>query len=101
LLLPAWLLLIASTARAAGVPNDCQQLIVALAPDWNSMRGTLQRFERDDAGPWRALGAPCEACPPLVRYPLALERLVEEGLNDRLYDDATTLFGRHSFLGST
>jgi len=58
LLLPAWLLLIASTARAAGVPDDCQQLIVALAPDWNSMRGTLQRFERDDAGPWRALGNP-------------------------------------------
>jgi L,D-peptidoglycan transpeptidase YkuD (ErfK/YbiS/YcfS/YnhG family) len=53
------LLLIASTARAAGVPNDCQQLIVALAPDWNSMRGTLRRFERDDHGPWRPVGAPC------------------------------------------
>jgi L,D-peptidoglycan transpeptidase YkuD (ErfK/YbiS/YcfS/YnhG family) len=58
LLLPAWLLLTASTGRAAGVPNDCQQLIVALAPDWNSMRGTLQRFERVGTGPWRPVGAP-------------------------------------------
>jgi L,D-peptidoglycan transpeptidase YkuD (ErfK/YbiS/YcfS/YnhG family) len=59
LLLPAWLLLIASTAHAAGVPNDCQQLIVALAPDWNSMRGNLQRFERAGLGPWQPVGAPC------------------------------------------
>jgi L,D-peptidoglycan transpeptidase YkuD (ErfK/YbiS/YcfS/YnhG family) len=59
LLLPAWLLLIASTARAAGVPGDCQQLIVALAPDWDSMRGALQRFERTGSGPWRSVGVPC------------------------------------------
>lgn len=49
------LLLIASSARAAGVPNDCEQLIVGLAPDWDSMRGTLQRFERVAGGPWRAV----------------------------------------------
>ncbi len=48
----------ASSAHAAGVPDDCQQLIVALAPDWNSMRGTLQRFERADAGPWQRVGPP-------------------------------------------
>ncbi len=39
-------------------PNDCQQLIIGLAPDWNSMRGTLQRFERTGAGPWQPAGAP-------------------------------------------
>jgi L,D-peptidoglycan transpeptidase YkuD (ErfK/YbiS/YcfS/YnhG family) len=50
------LLLIASSACAAGVPDDCEQLIVALAPNWDSMRGTLQRFERTPAGPWRKIG---------------------------------------------
>ncbi len=53
------LLQMASSARAAGVPNDCQQLIIGLAPDWNSMRGTLQRFERVGTGPWQPVGAPC------------------------------------------
>ena len=53
------LLQLASSARAAGVPNDCEQLIVGLAPDWNSMRGTLQRFERSGTGPWQPVGAPC------------------------------------------
>ena len=43
---PALLLLLASSARAAGVPPDCEQLIVGLAPNWDSMRGVLQRFER-------------------------------------------------------
>src|SRR5262249_29902713 len=42
----ALLLSIASSAHAAGVPADCEQLVVGVAPDWNSMRGTLQRFER-------------------------------------------------------
>lgn len=49
---PALLLLIASSAHAAGLPDDCQQLIIGLAPDWNSMRGTLQRFERIPGGAW-------------------------------------------------
>jgi len=53
------LLPFASSARAAGVPNDCQQLIAAVAPDWDSMRGTLQRFERGGTGPWQPVGAPC------------------------------------------
>jgi L,D-peptidoglycan transpeptidase YkuD (ErfK/YbiS/YcfS/YnhG family) len=53
------LLQFASSARAAGVPNDCQQLIVAVAPDWDSMRGTLQRFERHGAGAWKPVGNPC------------------------------------------
>ena len=48
--------LIASTACAAGVPDDCTQLLVAVAPGWNSMRGQLQRFERDQGGVWKPLG---------------------------------------------
>jgi L,D-peptidoglycan transpeptidase YkuD (ErfK/YbiS/YcfS/YnhG family) len=53
------LLFIASSAHAAGVPDDCQQLIVAVAPDWDSMQGVLQRFER--SGPadfWRPVDQP-------------------------------------------
>jgi L,D-peptidoglycan transpeptidase YkuD (ErfK/YbiS/YcfS/YnhG family) len=53
LFLPALFLFIASSARAAGLPNDCEQLIVGLAPDWNTMGGQLQRFERSGVGPWR------------------------------------------------
>ncbi len=48
--------LLASSAHAAGVPNECTQLIVALAPDWNSMRGQLQRYERQAGGPWQKSG---------------------------------------------
>jgi L,D-peptidoglycan transpeptidase YkuD (ErfK/YbiS/YcfS/YnhG family) len=54
-LVPASLLM-ASSAHAAGVPGDCEQLIVGLAPSWNSMRGELQRFERSGGGPWRHVG---------------------------------------------
>jgi L,D-peptidoglycan transpeptidase YkuD (ErfK/YbiS/YcfS/YnhG family) len=38
--------LFASSVRAAGVPDDCTQLVVATAPDWNSMHGRAQLFER-------------------------------------------------------
>jgi L,D-peptidoglycan transpeptidase YkuD (ErfK/YbiS/YcfS/YnhG family) len=48
--------LVTSSACAAGVPGDCTQLLVAIAPDWNSMRGHLQRFERQRSGEWRPLG---------------------------------------------
>jgi L,D-peptidoglycan transpeptidase YkuD (ErfK/YbiS/YcfS/YnhG family) len=58
LVLPALLLLSASSARAAGVPPDCEQLIVAIAPNWDSMHGVLRRFERSDGGPWRAVSQP-------------------------------------------
>jgi L,D-peptidoglycan transpeptidase YkuD (ErfK/YbiS/YcfS/YnhG family) len=56
MIVPA-LLFLPSSARAAGVPNDCEQLIVAVAPDWDSMRGELQRFERSAPGPWHRVGA--------------------------------------------
>jgi L,D-peptidoglycan transpeptidase YkuD (ErfK/YbiS/YcfS/YnhG family) len=55
-LVPALLLSLASSVHAAGVPADCEQLIVGLAPDWNSARGTLQRFERTSGGPWHPIG---------------------------------------------
>src|SRR2546425_10240629 len=54
--LGAGMITIASSARADGVPADCSQLIVAIAPDWNSMRGKLQLFERAHDGAWTATG---------------------------------------------
>ena len=56
LLIVPLLFFLPSSAHAAGVPNDCRQLIVAVSPDWNSMRGELQRFERAADGPWRPVG---------------------------------------------
>lgn len=56
LLVSGWLLL-PSSARAAGVPSDCEQLIVAIAPGWDSMRGEQQRFERRGSGPWQPVGS--------------------------------------------
>jgi L,D-peptidoglycan transpeptidase YkuD (ErfK/YbiS/YcfS/YnhG family) len=50
-------LLMTSNARADGVPKDCSQLIVAVAPDWNSTRGKMQLFERSN-GTWGAVSEP-------------------------------------------
>jgi L,D-peptidoglycan transpeptidase YkuD (ErfK/YbiS/YcfS/YnhG family) len=47
-----------SNACAARVPDDCTQLILAIAPGWDSMRGALQLFERSRSGPWNAVSAP-------------------------------------------
>ena len=49
-------LCLVATGRAAGVPDDCTQLLVAVAPDWNSMRGELRMFERDRGGEWKQHG---------------------------------------------
>ncbi len=57
LIVPA-LLFLPSSVHAAGVPEDCRQLIVAVAPTWDSMRGELQRFERSASGPWQPVGQP-------------------------------------------
>jgi L,D-peptidoglycan transpeptidase YkuD (ErfK/YbiS/YcfS/YnhG family) len=48
--------LLASNGRAAGLPDDCGQLIVGLAPDWNSMRGRAQLVERSHDGQWTPVG---------------------------------------------
>ena len=47
---------LAHAARAAGVPDDCTQLLVATAPDWNSMTGELRMFERQRGGKWTPQG---------------------------------------------
>lgn len=50
-------LLLARSAHAAGVPEDCTQLLVATAPDWNSMQGEMRMFERPRGGQWTPRGA--------------------------------------------
>ena len=50
--------LLVSSAYAAGVPDDCTQLIVGIAPDWNSMRGQLQLFERSPGANWTPISPP-------------------------------------------
>ena len=41
-----------------GVPDDCTQLIVAVAPNWNSAHGRLQLFERPGGGDWKPVARP-------------------------------------------
>ncbi|MBA3883370.1 MAG: hypothetical protein H0X73_11820 [Chthoniobacterales bacterium] len=47
-----------SNVHAASVPQDCTQLLVGIAPDWNSMRGELRLFERERGGNWTQQGRP-------------------------------------------
>ncbi len=51
----AWL--VASNALAAALPNECAQLIVALAPDWNSVHGRLYLLEKA-GNKWQAQAGP-------------------------------------------
>src|SRR5438874_9283951 len=46
------LMALAAAGYADGVPEDCTQLIVGIAPSWNSMRGHLQLFERTSSRNW-------------------------------------------------
>lgn len=50
-------LCLVSRTDSAGVPEDCTQLLVAVAPDWNSMRGELRMFGRERGGEWVQQGA--------------------------------------------
>src|SRR5881392_2810176 len=52
------LIWLASNAHADGVPDDCTQLILGIAPTWNSMRGELRLFERAPGGNWEAVSGP-------------------------------------------
>lgn len=52
------LFLLVSNARADGVPADCTQLIVSVAPGWDSTRGELRLFERARGGPWVSASEP-------------------------------------------
>ena len=49
--------------RATGVDAGTRQLIVAIAPDWDTDHGMLRLYERDPGGPWRAV---TEAWPVLL-----------------------------------
>src|SRR5687767_2718401 len=49
------LVVLPATGYAAGVPDDCTQLIVGRAADWNSTGGHLQRYERSRGGNWVAV----------------------------------------------
>ena len=51
----AWL--VASNAHAAALPNECAQLIVALAPDWNSAHGRLYLLAKG-GDKWQAQAGP-------------------------------------------
>jgi L,D-peptidoglycan transpeptidase YkuD (ErfK/YbiS/YcfS/YnhG family) len=51
------LLVLVSNAHADGVPADCTQLIVAVGPNWDSMHGQMQLFERKGGGSkWTKVG---------------------------------------------
>src|SRR5262249_17426869 len=45
-------------ACAEGVPDDCTQLILAISPTWNSMRGELRLYERPRGGDWKVVARP-------------------------------------------
>lgn len=50
-------LLLLARPAACAVGPEVRQLVVALSPDWDSMHGRLQCFERTPGGPWKpALG---------------------------------------------
>jgi L,D-peptidoglycan transpeptidase YkuD (ErfK/YbiS/YcfS/YnhG family) len=49
----AFALLLPAAGRAAEVGRNVEQLIVSVAPGWDSVNGWLQLFERDGRG-WRA-----------------------------------------------
>ncbi|MEO8205471.1 MAG: L,D-transpeptidase family protein [Chthoniobacterales bacterium] len=46
-----------SLSAWAQIPSNCSQLIVSIAPDWNSDHGRMQVFERKD-GNWTPSSAP-------------------------------------------
>ncbi len=56
--LAAWVLLVSASALpaglAAGLDADVQQLVVSIAPGWDSTTGRAQLFERSGRGEWKA-----------------------------------------------
>ncbi|HEX8680585.1 MAG TPA: L,D-transpeptidase family protein [Chthoniobacterales bacterium] len=47
-----------SVCAVAAVPEDCTQLLVSIAPDWNSRRGEMRLYERARGGPWTQRESP-------------------------------------------
>ncbi len=52
------LIWLTSNACADGVPDDCTQLILGIAPTWDSMRGEVRLFERPHGGDWIVAAGP-------------------------------------------
>jgi L,D-peptidoglycan transpeptidase YkuD (ErfK/YbiS/YcfS/YnhG family) len=52
------LMLVGAVAYGDGVPDDCTQLILGIAPTWDSMRGELRLFERSHGGEWATVAGP-------------------------------------------
>jgi L,D-peptidoglycan transpeptidase YkuD (ErfK/YbiS/YcfS/YnhG family) len=52
------LIVLVANVKAAGVPEDCTQLIVGIAPNSNSLRGDLRLFERTSGGEWASVAGP-------------------------------------------
>ena len=55
ILLLIWL---TNNARADSVPDDCTQLVLGIAPTWDSMRGEVRLFERPHGGDWIIAAGP-------------------------------------------
>jgi len=53
-----FLMCLVSNIYADGIPGDCTQLILGIAPTWNSMRGELRLFERARGGDWVSVAGP-------------------------------------------
>jgi L,D-peptidoglycan transpeptidase YkuD (ErfK/YbiS/YcfS/YnhG family) len=56
-LLPA---AIFAPARAQALDSDVRQLVVSIAPGWNSSSGRMQMFERGGDGAWKAVSKPVQ-----------------------------------------
>ena len=52
------LVFVVRDATADGVPDDCTQVILGIAPTWNSMSGELRLFERSQHGDWSPVAGP-------------------------------------------
>ncbi len=84
-LLTAFIVLFLPCSIAFGqVPDVCRQLLMAVAPEWNSQRATLQAYHRDDKNdPWRAV-FPADRPVLLGRKGLAWGRGAFSPPNDKL-----------------
>jgi len=58
LFLCALLLAAFAPFHARALDSNVKQLIVSIAPDWNSMTGRMQMFERGKDGKWKAVSKP-------------------------------------------
>jgi L,D-peptidoglycan transpeptidase YkuD (ErfK/YbiS/YcfS/YnhG family) len=52
-------LLLPAVAAPSWLPADCRQVLLVTTPDWDSQKGSLQRFELSGTV-WRAVGTPIE-----------------------------------------